>query len=79
MSDWVIIKKFTTRMEAELARGMLQENGIKAVVTADDAGGMYPQLASSLGAQLRVEESDASTALQLLENDSEEEMGNEAD
>ena len=67
MSIWVTVKTFYNRIEADIAKGMLEENGIRAVLRADDAGGMYPQLAFSTGVQLQVEKENEETARTLLE------------
>ena len=34
----------TSRTEAELIVGLLRSNGLRAVISADDAGGQGPQL-----------------------------------
>jgi len=34
----------SSRIEAELIAGMLRSNGVRAIVLADDAGGLEPQL-----------------------------------
>jgi len=67
MADLVTIKSFFDRMEAELARSFLEANGIPAIVTADDCGGMRPymQLGSG-GARLLVLREDAHDGLELL-------------
>jgi hypothetical protein len=46
MSDMglVVIKTFLNRMDAELAKGALEANGIEALIRADDAGGTRPSL-----------------------------------
>lgn len=41
MSDLVVVKSFQTRLEAEIAKGMLVSHGILAFITADDEGGMW--------------------------------------
>ncbi len=54
-------------MEAELAKGLLGENGIKAIISADDAGGARPDLLwSKGGAKLLVKEEDREAATQVL-------------
>ena len=42
MNSLVTVKTFTSRLEAEVAKGYLEANAVKAFVTADDEGGMYP-------------------------------------
>jgi len=53
---WVTVKSFLTRTEAEIVKGLLIQNGIPAMVRADDAGGMRPNMAYGSGVELQVEE-----------------------
>lgn len=41
----VAVASCTSRIEAELKRGALASEGMRAVVLTDDAGGVHPQLA----------------------------------
>ncbi|MFU8839613.1 MAG: putative signal transducing protein [Nitriliruptoraceae bacterium] len=43
------IRRFSSRVEAEMAASMLVANGIDAYVMNDDSGGMHPNLAFGLG------------------------------
>jgi len=54
-----------SRTEAELIVGMLRSNGLTAVVSADDAGGVEPQLQWQ-GVRVLVASSDEAAARQLL-------------
>ena len=54
-----------SRIEAELIVGMLRTNGVRAVVSADDAGGLEPQLQLQ-GVRVLVPPSDEAAARQLL-------------
>jgi predicted Fe-Mo cluster-binding NifX family protein len=56
----------TSRTEAELIAGMLRNNDVRAVVSADDAGGQEPQLQAQ-GVRVLVAPSDAAAARQLLD------------
>lgn len=38
----VIVKTFPTRIEAEIAAGLLKANNIASVIQADDQGGQTP-------------------------------------
>ena len=67
MSKLVCIKTFPNRTEAEFAKSVLEENGIKASVSVDDVGGMYPPLAPGRGAKLFVLDENAQKALDLLQ------------
>ena len=55
----------TSRTEAELIVGMLRSNGLKAAVSADDAGGEEPQLQLQ-GVRVLVAASDEASARRLL-------------
>jgi hypothetical protein len=63
------LKTFTTRLEAEFARGYLEVNGIIAFVAADDEGGMYPYPMSPTvnAVRLIVAKKDFEKAVKLLE------------
>jgi putative signal transducing protein len=67
----VVLKTYTSRAEAELAQGILQANGIEALVSSDDAGGMQPWLQQALGVRLLVHHEDALRAAWVLEPASE--------
>jgi len=54
-----------SRTEAELIVGMLRSNGLRAAVSADDAGGQEPQLQVQ-GVRVLVAPSDEASARRLL-------------
>ena len=54
-----------SRTEAELIVGMLRSHGVSAAVSADDAGGQYPQMQIE-GVRVRVAPSDEASARLLL-------------
>ena len=54
-----------SRIEAELIVGMLRSNGLRAAVSADDAGGAEPQLQLQ-GVRVLVASADEAAARQLL-------------
>jgi Putative prokaryotic signal transducing protein len=56
----------TSRIEAELMVGFLRDNGLRAAVFADDAGGQEPQLQLQ-GVRVLVAASDEAKARRLLE------------
>ena len=55
----------TSRTEAELIAGLLRSNGLRAAVSADDAGGQDPQLQLE-GVRVLVTPSDQAAARQPL-------------
>jgi hypothetical protein len=57
-----IVAMYGTRRDAEMARDQLDDEGIRALITADDAGGMHPQLQPARGVKLRVLEHQAEAA-----------------
>jgi len=54
-----------SRTEADLIVGMLRSNGLRATVSADDAGGQDPQLQLQ-GVRVLVARSDETEARRLL-------------
>jgi Putative prokaryotic signal transducing protein len=61
----VIVAVVDSRIEAELIAGMLRSNGLRAAVSADDAGGQDPQLQLQ-GVRVLVAPSDEASARRLL-------------
>jgi hypothetical protein len=55
----------TSRVEAELIVGLLRNNGLRAVISADDAGGLEPQLQAQ-GVRVLVPAADEPSARRLL-------------
>ena len=55
----------TSRTEAELIVGMLRSHGLRAAVSADDAGGQQPPLQIQ-GVRVLVTPSDEASARRLL-------------
>jgi hypothetical protein len=43
------IERFTSRADADLARSVLEANGIPAYVSGDDAGGLHPEIPYGIG------------------------------
>ncbi|MGQ9689449.1 MAG: putative signal transducing protein [Desulfobaccales bacterium] len=62
----VVVEKFFNRLEAEMAAGLLEAEGIQAFVSADDAGGAYPPLQHLRGVRLLVFPEDESRAREIL-------------
>jgi hypothetical protein len=56
------------RIEAELIAGLLRSHGVRAAVTADDAGGQEPQLQLG-GVRVLVARADEDVARELLAAD----------
>lgn len=81
MDRLVCIKVFASRMEAEMAQGVLAAEGIEARVLSDDAGGLYPAiLLGTGGARLMVNQVAVDEATELLEAlDTSSSNGDESD
>jgi len=63
----VVVRSCGSRAEAELAKGALEEAGIKAIIQADTAGGMREHLAwSGAGFKILVREDEAIAARDAL-------------
>jgi hypothetical protein len=61
----VEVARFTYRHAAEMALGILEDEGIPGVVVGDDGGGMYPGIFGSV--RLVVPEAHADRARRVLE------------
>jgi hypothetical protein len=68
----VTIMEFADYIEAEMAKQLLEDHGIKSVVTEENAANLYP-VSGTTGPELQVLEKDAERAREILE--SREEQG----
>jgi Putative prokaryotic signal transducing protein len=59
----VVVSTFPSVVDAEIARGVLDEVEIESMIRSDNAGGMYPAIA---GAELVVRAEDAERAAEAL-------------
>jgi hypothetical protein len=66
LDDAVVLETFPTRIAAEMASGLLESEGIEALVMADDAGGTYPMLQFIRGVKLMVAAGDEARAKEIL-------------
>jgi hypothetical protein len=63
----VVVQSYTSRPEADLAKGALEDAGIQAMIQADTVGGMREHLAwSGAGFKILVREEDATAARDVL-------------
>lgn len=77
MSDEVVVlRTYSTEVEAQLAAAVLVANGIDAEVSADTAGGTIPSIALVFPVRLLVRGTDAALARELLDTPVDE-MGDE--
>jgi uncharacterized membrane protein len=61
----VSVAVVSSSTEAELIVGMLRSHGVSAAVSADDAGGQYPQMQIE-GVQVLVAPADEASARRIL-------------
>lgn len=66
MNDIVCVATFSNRLEANIAKGKLEANGIKSFVTADDEGSMLPFSLGKRGVQLFVKSGHFKEAQKIL-------------
>jgi hypothetical protein len=64
--DLINIKTYSSRHDAELAKSFLASNGVNAVVSGDDYGGIHPGLSFSTGVRLLVKEEDVEKAKRIF-------------
>lgn len=72
--ETVVIRTFRSRLEAEMARALLEERGIGSEISADDLGGQVPGM---LPARLAVLTDDRERAEQVLDDAGVEGMDGE--
>jgi hypothetical protein len=63
----VVVTRVSSVVEAQLIVGMLESNGVRAAVSADDVGGFEPQFQMSQGVRVLVAEDDEERARHLLD------------
>ena len=61
--DLVPVSTFSSRSDAQIAKGVLDETGIESIIRSDNAGGMYPALG---GTDLLVKTEDLEKATEAL-------------
>jgi predicted Fe-Mo cluster-binding NifX family protein len=61
----VVLADVNSRVEAEMMVGMLRSNGVRALVSTDDAGGTEPALQAQ-GVRVLVAADDAADARRLI-------------
>ena len=61
--DLVVVATFRSTPDAQIAKGVLDEAGIDAMIRSDNGGGMYPAIS---GAELLVRAEDVQRANEAL-------------
>ena len=72
MGQAVVLRTFSTRVEAMGACALLESQGIEAEIQSDDLGGTHAGLAFAAGVALLVAASDEEAAVALLDSFEEE-------
>ena len=63
----IVVQSYGSRIEAELAKGALEDAGIQSMIQADTAGGMREHLAwSGAGFKIVVRQEDTTIARDVL-------------
>ena len=57
--DLIAVSTFRSALDAQIAKGVLDEEGIESMIRTDNAGGMYPPIS---GAELLVRPEDSEKA-----------------
>ena len=68
MSEFICVKTFNNRVEAEMAKGVLESEEIDAIIETDDLGGLQPGMTFTRGAKLMVKEESAEAARSILKS-----------
>lgn len=63
-SELIVVSTFRSVPEAEMAKGLLDDEGIHSLIRSDNVGGMYPAIAE---AELLVRTEDANRANEVLQ------------
>jgi len=66
MAQLVILKEFLQRHDAEMIKSLLEENGVKSILQADDCGGIRPGLAFGSAIKLKVDINDLEEAKTII-------------
>jgi hypothetical protein len=70
----VTIAQYADYIEAEMAKQMLEDSGIKAVITGENVANVYSGLPALTDLELQVFESQAEEAIDILESQPEIDM-----
>ena len=62
----IIIRTFSKEFDAQLAKSMLDDEGIECFISKDDEGSMAPYLQSTNGVDLHIFEKDKEKANEVL-------------
>jgi hypothetical protein len=63
----MVVQYFENELDAQIAKGHLEAEGIEASIIKDDIGGMFPSLQQPAGVQLLVSEARLAEAKKILQ------------
>lgn len=63
-----VVKLYENRMDAEIAKGFLENNGIKAFIMSDTGAGVHPELAERHSIKLCVADEEVESAQEILKS-----------
>ena len=66
MDSFIVLREFSSRVEAEIVKELLVSHGIDALVVSDDCGAVDPALQFGRGVRLLVTATEASEAQMVL-------------
>ncbi|MGO9482704.1 MAG: DUF2007 domain-containing protein [Candidatus Kryptoniota bacterium] len=64
--DQVVVGQFRNEIDAEIAKGHLESEGVKAFIIKEDIGGAFPSLQNTEGVRLSVDKTDEDKARAIL-------------
>ena len=73
----VAVAQYEDYLKAEMARLLLEKNGIQAIVTGDNVANTYAGVPAMMDLELMALESEAPKAREILESQPEPEMESE--
>jgi type III secretory pathway lipoprotein EscJ len=79
MPGYVMVAESLHESEAQVVVGLLESEGIEALINEDDAGNMIPSLEESRGVQVLVAEKDAKRAIEIIQEFEREDEDDEDD
>jgi len=68
----VVVAQFQNYQQAEIARQILEDNGIKGFATGENTSNLYGGISAIESPQLQVRESDSEKARRVLEDNREQ-------
>ncbi|MBN2139021.1 MAG: DUF2007 domain-containing protein [Sedimentisphaerales bacterium] len=69
----VTVARFEDGIEAELAKQLLADNGIKSVVTGENVANTFSGMVAGADVEVQTFESDARRAIEILESNEKQE------